>query len=106
MHDESRMGEISMSGLARERGDTVIGSWTSQSVLSFLLYRENPVCRLLFLSAIKLAVRGLGWRNPSGVDVVLICESPVGRPPSPILYVSGARVGRGMAGVWPGRGRN
>ena len=29
-----------MSGLTRERGDTVIGPRTSQSVLSSLLYRE------------------------------------------------------------------
>jgi hypothetical protein len=34
------MREIFMSGLTRERGDTVIGPRTSQSVLSSLLYRE------------------------------------------------------------------
>jgi len=37
-----------MSGLTRERGDTVIGPRTSQSVLSSLLYRLRvnlfPVC--------------------------------------------------------------
>jgi len=39
---ESRMGEISMSGLTRERRAAVIGLRTSHSVLSSLLYRFNP----------------------------------------------------------------
>lgn len=38
---ESRMGEISMSGLTRERGATVIGLSAFQPVLSSLLYRFN-----------------------------------------------------------------
>jgi len=40
---ESRMGEISMSGLTRERGAAVIGLGVFHSVLSSLLYWLNCV---------------------------------------------------------------
>ena len=62
-----------MSGLTRERGDTVIGPRTSQSVLSSLLYRlrvsqkgaENPESR----------TRSREGREEEG-------QSPVDRPTS------------------------
>lgn len=77
-----------MSGLTRERGDTVIGPRTSQSVLSSLLYRDtsdpwkrlNPscICEIHHLAVVKgqrresaartvgIATRRAGWR-PFGV---------------------------------------
>jgi hypothetical protein len=60
---ESRMGEISMSGLTRERGAAVIGLWAFHPVLSSLLYWLKILAEMNDSDRVQCNQRGLTAKN-------------------------------------------